>query len=39
MHVHQRRAFESADYDGWRIGLHPIVSPAVSVRAARVVRR
>jgi hypothetical protein len=27
MHVHQRRAFESADYGGWRIGLRPIVSP------------
>jgi hypothetical protein len=27
MHIDRRRAFESADYDGWRIGLKPIISP------------
>jgi hypothetical protein len=27
MRIARRRAFESADYDGWRIGLRPIVSP------------
>jgi hypothetical protein len=23
----ERRAFENPDYDGWRIGIEPIVSP------------
>jgi hypothetical protein len=26
MHIDRCRAFETADYDGWRIGLRPIVS-------------
>jgi hypothetical protein len=26
MHVHQRRIFEKADYDGWRIGVRPIIA-------------
>ena len=26
MHIDRRRAFESADYDGWMIGVAPVVS-------------
>jgi hypothetical protein len=26
MHIDRRRAFESADYDGWRVALRPFVA-------------